>query len=71
MGQKPSGEAEGKESHWEPEAHLFPQVVPHADHRLPVQARMGGHQHLWAGRGGDTIPGSSSSTQGHPRTRGS
>ena len=60
-----------KESHWESEAHLLLQVVPHADHRLPVQACVRGHQDLWVGQRLDTILGSSSSTQSPSRAHGS
>lgn len=30
--------------------HLFLQMIPHANHRFPVQASMRGHQHLWIGQ---------------------
>lgn len=52
---------------WESEAHLLLQVVPHAAHRLPVQACVRGHQHLWVGRGSDTILDSCSDTQSPSR----
>lgn len=46
-----TGEAGLSEGRGEPQggaAHLLPQMVPHADHRLPVQACVRGHQHLGA-----------------------